>query len=150
MTSLTGSPGDDFIYNIHSCLSDPTLQPCLLDLSMRIQANFFSRLEFPFLGTLHAALLPSYMMKRRKHKTSICPSFGRDETVTSDSLSPQSSLDIVMEAPANQPRRHVHSAWLSSRSMVRYPQLLHSHPLQDEHLFYHDGLPSYGNGDNCL
>jgi hypothetical protein len=23
-------------------------------------------------------------------------------------------------------------------------------PLQDEHLFYHDGLPSYGNGDNCL
>jgi len=90
------------------------------------------------------------MMKRRKHKTSICPSFGRDETVTSDSLSPHQSLDIVMEAPANQPRRHVHSAWLSSRSMVRYAQLLHLHPLQDEHLFYHDGLPSYGNGDNCL
>lgn len=56
---------------------------------------------------------------------------------------------MVFEALANRPRRLVHGSQSWPTIPVRLFITLFRVIFQDEHLFYHDGLPSYGDGDNC-
>lgn len=90
------------------------------------------------------------MMIRRKQKTSICPSFGKDETVISDSLS-HGPFRVTSSKRWLIGRADLFDGTPSSHAvMVRSHTISQGVAPQDEHLFYHDGLPSYGNGDNCL